>query len=68
MLVVSWNCITVAQNDFDMKDNRNEAATADTTGLGEYKPGCRGGNKPAIKPSKLRFGAKGLNAIVKPIK
>lgn len=51
-----------------MKDNRNEAATADTTELGKYKPGSRIGNKSAIKPSKLRFGAKGLSAIVKPIK
>lgn len=68
MLRMLWICITVAQNDFDMKDNRNEAATADTTELGEYKPGSRIGNKSAIKPSKLRFGAKGLSAIVKPIK
>lgn len=68
MLSVSRNCITVAQNDFDMKDNRNEATYTDTDITDNYKPGVRKREVSVIKPSKLRFGAKGLSAIVKPIK
>lgn len=67
-MLVSQNCVTVVQNDFDMKDDINKTSAADTTGLGDYRPGYREGDKAAVKPSKLRFGAKGLSAIVKPIK
>lgn len=63
-LVVCRRFYTVVQNDFDM---RNDDAKT-TTEPAVYKSGCRGREKVNPTPSKLKVGALGVDAIVKPNK
>lgn len=56
---------TVAQNKFfDMKQEPNKSQEIDYV----YRSGQRTKQKQDIKPSKLKIGALGLDAIVKPNK
>lgn len=49
---------------FDMRN----ADAKTTTEPAVYKPGCRGREKVNPTPSKLKVGALGVDAIVKPNK
>lgn len=56
---------TVVQNEFfDMKQEPNKSQEIDYV----YRSGRRTKQKQDIKPSKLKIGALGLDAIVKPNK
>lgn len=57
-------CSTVVANDYDMRKD----IIKPTSDAGDYKPGHRKEVKVKDAPSKLKVGAKGLDAIVKPNK
>lgn len=63
-MVIYRTFITVAQNDFDMRNTDTKATTEPAV----YKPGCRREVKVADRPTKLKVGKLGLDAIVKPNK